>query len=113
MVKQPYFRAISAKVLASDSAPVDVSACTNATILISGSACNACSTKTGETGSPHALSTMIAMPPQRSTFSRMRSPKTPLRQTKTLSPASTKLTKHASMPALPGADTAIVNVFLV
>jgi hypothetical protein len=40
-------------------------------------------------------------------------PKTPLMQTITLSPSSTRLTKHASIPADPGAEIGRVNRFFV
>ena len=43
----------------------------------------------------------------------MRPPKTPFWQTITLSPGSTRLTKHASMPAEPGAETGIVSSLFV
>ena len=43
----------------------------------------------------------------------MRVPKTPLMQTITLSPGSTRLAKQASMPAEPGAEIGIVNSFSV
>ena len=51
------------------------------------------------------------MPPARITFSRIRSPKTPLRQTMTLSQGSIRLTKQASIPALPGAEIGMVKSF--
>ncbi|EVT82061.1 hypothetical protein D018_4441B, partial [Vibrio parahaemolyticus VP2007-007] len=98
---------------ASLTAPVDVSACTKARIFVSGCCCSACSTLSTETGTPHSSSTSTTSPPARITFSRMRSPKTPFRQTMTLSPFSIKLTKQVSIPALPGAETAIVNSFSV
>jgi hypothetical protein len=67
----------------------------------------------GSTGSPHSWSTITGMPPQRSTFSIMRPPNTPLRQTTTLSPGATRLTKQYSMPTEPGPDTGKVSAFFV
>ena len=49
----------------------------------------------------------------RTTFSTMRPPKAPLRQTITLSPGSTRLTKHVSMPTDPGPETGKVISFAV
>src|SRR3989338_3818354 len=43
----------------------------------------------------------------------MRPPNTPLMQTMTLSPGSTRLAKQVSMPAEPGADTGNVSACLV
>ena len=70
---------------------------------------NAASTLSGSTAVPQSSSTTMAVPPQRSTFSFMRPPNTPLRQTITLSPGSTRLTKQVSMPAEPGAETGIAR----
>ncbi len=56
---------------------------------------------------------MIGVPPQRSTFSIMRPPNTPLRQTMTLSPGATMLTKQNSMPTEPGPEIGKVSGFLV
>jgi len=60
-----------------------------------------------------ALSTITGTPPVRLTFSSIRPPNTPLRQTITLSPGSTRLTKHISIPAEPGAETGKVSAFSV
>ena len=113
MTKQSYFFAISAISLASLLTPVEVSACTKATTLVSGFFFNASSSLSRETGSPHSSFTTIASPPILSTFSTILPPKRPFTQTITLSPGSTKLTKLASIPALPGAEIAIVNSFFV
>ena len=51
-------------------------------------------------------------PPQRSTFSIMRPPNTPLRHTMTLSPGATMLTKQNSMPTEPGPEIGNVSGFL-
>ena len=93
--------------------PVDVSAWTKARMAASGWLSKAASTLVRLTGSPHLSSTMMAVPPQRSTFSFMRPPNTPFWQTMTLSPGDTRLTKHASMPAEPGADIGSVSALLV
>jgi hypothetical protein len=53
------------------------------------------------------------MPPARSTFSIMRPPKTPLRQTMTLSPGATMFTKQYSIPTEPGPETGNVSAFFV
>src|SRR3954462_9452944 len=113
IVSAPYLCAISTSVLASDCTPVEVSACTNATTFASRVALSASSSFCGETGSPQASSTTTATPPARSTFSIMRPPNTPLRQTITLSPGLTMLTKQYSMPTEPGPDTGNVSGFLV
>src|SRR5690606_24870479 len=89
MVRQPCRCASAAKVWASDCAPVEVSACTNARTLASGLALSTDSTLLASTAAPQLSSTITAMPPQRSTFSFMRPPKTPFWQTTTLSPGST------------------------
>src|SRR3990172_10776529 len=96
--------AISTSVLASDWQPVEVSACTNARMRAPGLLRNASSTLCGSTGEPHSSSTTIGVPPQRSTFSIMRPPNTPLRHTITLSPGATRLTKQYSMPTEPGPE---------
>ena len=113
MVSAPCLRAISASDLASDATPVEVSACTKASTLVSGLALNASSTFCRLTGVPQRSSTTTATPPQRCTFSIMRPPNTPLRQTMTLSPGLTMLTKHISMPTEPGPETGKVSSLLV
>ena len=96
--------AISASSFASDWTPVEVSVCTNATTRASGFFFSASSTLFGSTGVPHSSSTTIGTPPQRSTFSSIRPPNTPLRQTTTLSPGATMLTKQYSIPTEPGPE---------
>jgi hypothetical protein len=49
----------------------------------------------------------------KATFSIIRVPNTPFRQTTTVSSAVTKLTKHDSIPAEPGAERAIVKALFV
>ena len=63
--------------------------------------------------SPQPSSTTTGTPPQRSTFSIMRPPNTPLRHTITLSPGATRFTKQYSMPTDPGPDIGNVSAFLV
>ncbi len=46
------------------------------------------------TGQPHSSSTTTTSAPQRTALSRIRSPNTPLRQTITLTPGSTRLTNR-------------------
>ena len=113
MVSASYLCAISTRVFASERAPVEVSACTNATTRASRFALRASSSFSGLTGEPQSSSTTIGMPPQRSTFSIMRPPNTPLRQTMTLSPGATMFTKQYSMPTEPGPDTGKVSGFFV
>jgi len=113
MVSAPNSCAILASASASDCAPVEVSACTKARIFASGLALKASRTLFGSTGAPQASSTITGTPPVRLTFSSMRPPNTPLRQTMTLSPGSTRLTKHISIPAEPGAETGKVSAFSV
>src|SRR5690554_1577859 len=113
MVSAPYLLAIWHSVCASDWAPVEVSACTKATTATPGLAFSASSSFCGSTGLPHSSSTTMAVPPQRSTFSIMRPPNTPLRHTMTLSPGSTRFTKHASMPTEPGPDIGKVRALFV
>ena len=93
--------------------PVEVSAWTKATTLASRFFLSASSSFCGVTGSPQLSSTITATPPARSTFSIMRPPNTPLRQTTTLSPGATILTKQYSMPTEPGPDTGNVSGFFV
>ena len=52
-------------------------------------------------------------PPQRTTFSSMRPPKTPFWHTMTLSPGATMLTKQYSMPTEPGPESGKVSAFFV
>ena len=78
-----------------------------------GWASKAASTFSRLTGSPQLSSTIIAMPPQRSTFSFMRPPKTPFWHTMTVSPGDTRFTKQASIPAEPGAEMGRVSAFWV
>ena len=56
---------------------------------------------------------IIGWPPHLTTFSSILPPKTPLMHTNTLSPGSTKFTKHISIPADPGPETGNVNSFFV
>ena len=109
----PWAWAIAAIASASLQTPVDVSAWTNETTRTSGFAASACSTLSSEMGVPQSSSTTTGTPPVRSTFSSCRAPKAPLRQTSTLSPGSTRLTKHVSMPTEPGPDTGNVTRFSV
>ena len=108
IVKQLCLRAISQRVFASDNAPVEVSACTKATKVASGVCCKVSSKACGSTALPQVPSTTTAFAPIRSTFSIIRAPKTPFRQTTTVSFSVIKLTKHASIPAEPGAEIAMV-----
>ena len=80
---------------------------------MSGFASNAHSTLSSEMGVPQSSSTTTGTPPVRSTFSSCRPPKAPLRQTRTLSPGSTRFTKQVSMPTDPGPDTGNVTRFSV
>ena len=109
----PCSLAIWHKVSASDRTPVDVSACTKARILASGWLEKAACTFSGSTGWPQASSTITGTPPHRRTFSSIRPPKTPLRQTMTFSPGSTRLTNAVSMPAEPGAETTMLSRLVV
>src|SRR6266511_5519002 len=52
-------------------------------------------------GFPHSSSTRTTSAPQRIATSHLRLPKTPLTATTAMSPGSSRLTKHASMPAEP------------
>ena len=113
MVSMLYWCAIATSALASDCTPVEVSACTKATILASRLALQASSSFCGSMGEPQSASTITGVPPQRSTFSIMRPPNTPLRQTMTLSPGATMFTKQYSMPTEPGPETGKVSGFLV
>ncbi len=109
MASAPCRWAISVSVRASESAPVEVSAITNASALACGLALKASSTRCGSTARVHGSSTITAVAPQRSTFSFMRPPNTPLRHTITVSPGSTRFTKQASMPTEPGPETGNVT----
>ncbi|CSC30481.1 Uncharacterised protein [Vibrio cholerae] len=113
IVNKPCCFARAPNACVSLKAPVDVSACTKDSIFASGCSSIAACTFSTLIGQPHSSSTTTTSAPQRTALSRIRSPNTPLRQTITLSPGSTRLTKQASIPALPGAETAIVNSFSV
>ena len=93
--------------------PVEVSAWTKPTTPTSGFLFRVSSSFCGSHGWPHSSSTTIGMPPARSTFSIMRPPNTPLRQTTTLSPGATMFTKQYSMPTEPGPETGKVRAFFV
>ncbi len=109
----PCLCAICVSSLASDCAPVEVSACTKATTFASLFFFSASSSFCGSTGSPHLSSTSTATPPARTTFSTMRPPNTPFWHTITLSPGTTMLTKQYSMPTEPGPEIGKVSGFLV
>ena len=113
MTNMPADLASRHSVSASLLTPVEVSAWTKATAFASGCSLIAASSFSGSTGSPQRSITMTAVAPQRSTFSFIRPPNTPFWHTITLSEHSTRLTKAASMPAEPGADSGIVNSFSV
>ena len=57
----------------------------------------------GRAAAPTRSSTRTTSAPHRRATSHMRSPNTPLTPTITVSPGSSRLTKHASMPGRPGA----------
>ena len=113
IVSAPCLWATETSVFASDCTPVEVSACTKATMRASGFFLSASSSLLGSQGSPHASSTTTAMPPARSTFSIMRPPNTPFLHTTTLSPGATMFTKQYSMPTEPGPETGKVSAFFV
>ena len=94
-------------------APVDVSAWIRATSLGRVQRASPARTSSGVKTRPHSVSMTTGVPPQRSTTSAMRVPKTPLTPTTTSSPGSTRLTKHVSMPALPVPEMGSVNAFPV
>ena len=95
------------------STPVDVSACTTATRRASGCSRWASSRRCGSSGCPHSSSMRTTSAPQRRATSHMRSPNTPLAPTIAVSPASSRLTKHASMPADPVPLTGNVSGLVV
>ena len=94
------------------STPVDVSACTTATTRACGCSRCASSRRCGSSGSPHSASTRTTSAPQRRATSHMRSPNTPLTPTIAVSPGSSRLTKHASMPAEPVPLIGSVSAFV-
>ena len=95
------------------STPVDVSACTTATTRASGCSRCASSRRCGSSGRPHSSSIFTTSAPLRRATSHMRSPNTPLAPTITVSPGSTTLTKHASIPAEPVPLTGKVSSLVV
>ena len=111
--KQPWSCANFVIDCGSVNAPVDVSAWTEATIFVSGCSFKASSILFKSTFLPQSSSITIGIPPNLSTFSFILSPKKPFLQIITLSFGSTKFAKQHSIPAIPGADTAKVNSFLV
>ena len=90
----------------SERTPVDVSAWTAAMIFGAGWAA---ATRSASTGVPHSWSTRTTSAPWRPATSTMRSPKSPLTATTTTSPGETVLTKAASMPADPVAESGRVR----
>ncbi len=93
----------------SERTPVEVSACTAA--MIAGQGC-AESTRSTSTGVPHSCSTATTSAPQRAATSHIRCPNRPLTATTTTSPGCTVLTKAASMPAEPVAESGRVRAFV-
>src|SRR5689334_23161414 len=83
------------------STPVDVSAWTTASARAPVFAARASSSACGSIGVPQSASTRTTSAPARRATSHMRSPNTPLTPTITVSPRSTRLTKHVSIPAEP------------
>ena len=93
------------------STPVDVSACTTATqARVRVLALRVEQPLRIERHGPTRSSTRTTSAPQRRATSHMRSPNTPLTPTITVSPGSTRLTKHASMPAEPVPQIGSVKV---
>jgi hypothetical protein len=84
-------------------APVDVSACTNATSDGRTRAITAAIASSSST-EPHSASTRVTRAPWRLATSHMRSPKTPATPITTSSPGSTRFWKQVSMPPLPVAS---------
>ena len=96
------------------STPVDVSACTTAssTRAADAAAC-ASSSRCGSIARPHGSSTRTTSAPQRRATSHMRSPNTPFTPMIAVSPGSSRLTKHASIPAEPVPLIGSVSAFAV
>ena len=65
----------------------------------------------GRARAPHGASTRTTSAPHRRATSHIRSPNTPLTPTITVSPGSSRLTKHASMPAEPVPEIGSVSAF--
>ena len=105
--------AIARRGATSFCTPVDVSAWTTARTLASGCAARASSSRWGSTGVPQSASTRTISAPTRRATSHMRSPKTPLTPTITVSPGSTRFTKQASIPAEPVPEIGSVSAFVV
>ena len=95
------------------STPVEVSACTTASARAWGAAAWASSSRWGSIAVPHSASTRTTVAPARRATSHIRSPNTPLTPTITVSSGSTRLTKHASMPADPVPEIGKVSALLV
>ncbi len=89
----------------SDSTPVEVSAWTAAMTLGRGRE----STRSASTGWPHSCSTATTSAPVREATSTIRWPNRPLTATTATSPGPRVLTKAASMPADPVADSGRVR----
>lgn len=90
----------------SERTPVEVSAWTAA--ITFGAGC-AAATRSGSIGRPHSWSTRTTSAPHRRATSHIRSPKSPLTATTTTSPSPTVLTKAASIPADPVAESGSVR----
>ena len=67
----------------------------------------------GRSRVPHSASTRTTSAPPRRATSHIRSPNTPLTPTIAVSPGSSRLTKHASMPAEPVPEIGRVSAFSV
>ena len=95
------------------STPVDVSACTTASsarLRVARAARRAAAADRSR--GPTAASTRTTSAPHRRATSHMRSPNTPLTPMIAVSPGSSRLTKHASMPAEPVPLIGSVSAFV-
>ena len=93
--------------------PVDVSACTKASILTFFLDFKAASMASGATILPQSAVTGMTSAPHLAALSTILSPKTPLTPMTTVSPGSRKLQKLASMPAEPVPEIGKVSRFCV
>jgi hypothetical protein len=88
------------------STPVLVSPCTTATMLTPSTCAPRLPDRSARPAGPSRGRTRA---PYRAAISAMRRPKLPLAHTKTVSPASTRLAKPASIPRLPVPASSAVN----
>ena len=104
---EPLARIASASSCSGNSTPVDVSACTTATILVAGFAASVSMIRSTETSWPKSAVSSTTSAPTRWAKSFSRDPKKPQWQLIILSPGSIRFRKPASIAEVPEDDRQI------